>query len=91
MATYSLDEMYFAYDKVIKLLKAKVHVYSDSVLCLGKMHGHQDVMTKWKEKLPYFRDSKEYKELFGIDGESCEFEWNISQDTLQWKFSTRYR
>ena len=26
------------HDKVIKLSKAKVHVYSDSVLCLGKMH-----------------------------------------------------
>ena len=34
------------HDKVIKLSKAKVHVYSDSVLCLGKMYGHPDVMVK---------------------------------------------
>ena len=28
------------HDQVIKWAKAKVHVYSDSVLCLGKMHSH---------------------------------------------------
>ena len=37
------------HDKVIKLLKTKTHVYSDSVLCLEKIHGHLDVMTKWKK------------------------------------------
>ena len=42
------------HDKVIKLSKAKVHVYSDSVLCLGKMYGHPDVMVKWKEQLFIF-------------------------------------
>ena len=29
------------HDQVIKWAKAKVHVYSDSVLCLGKMHSHR--------------------------------------------------
>ena len=28
------------HNRAIKLSKAKVHVYSDSVLCLGKMHEH---------------------------------------------------
>ena len=35
-----MDEINFVYDGAIKLLKAMVHVYSDSVLCLGKIHEH---------------------------------------------------
>ena len=64
-------------DKVIKLSKAKVHVYSDSVLCLGKMHRHPEAMVKWTEQLQYFQSSSEYKELFGSEGEPFEFEWKI--------------
>ena len=57
-------------NKVVKLSKAKVHGYSDSVFCLGKMHRHPDAMVKWKEQLQYFQ---EYNE----DREPVEFEWNI--------------
>ena len=28
------------HDKALQWARAKVHVYSDSVLCLGRMHGH---------------------------------------------------
>ena len=65
------------HDKVIKLSKAKIHVYSDSVLCLGKMHRHPEAVVKRKEQLQCFQNSNEHKELFGIDGELFEFEWNI--------------
>ena len=65
------------HDKVIKLSKAKVHVYSDSVVCLGRMHGHPAAKKKWQDQLRYFQESNEYRELFGIDGEPFEFEWNI--------------
>ena len=65
------------HDKVIKLSKAQVHVYSDSVLCLGKMHRHPEAMEKRREQLQYFQSSNEYRELIGIDGEPFEFEWNI--------------
>ena len=64
-------------DRVTKLSKAKVHVYSDIVLCLGKMHPQPLVVGKWKEHLEYFRNSNEYKECFGIDGEPFEFDCNI--------------
>ena len=47
-------------DKAIMLSKAKIHVHSDSVLCLGKMHGHLDAMVKWKQ-LQYFQNSFEYR------------------------------
>ena len=35
------------HDQAIKWAKAKVHVYSDSVLCLGKMHRHSEASEKW--------------------------------------------
>ena len=73
------------HDKVIKWAKAKVHVYSNSVLCLGKMQEHLEANARWQAQLPYFRHSKGYKELLGIDGEPIEFEWNIfpGHTTLQ--------
>ena len=58
----------------------KVHVYSDSVLCLGKKkHEHPQSIEAC---------SLEYRELVGIDGEPVEFEWTIfpgpsSQQSLQ--------
>ena len=33
-----------------------------------------------KNKFVWFVNSKEYQELYGIDGESVEFEWNIFPD-----------
>ena len=39
------------HDKENKLSKARPHVYSDSVLCLGKMHPHPTGMEKWREQL----------------------------------------
>ena len=49
------------HDKVIESSKTKVHVYSDSVLCLGKRHGHPEAMVMWKDQLEYFQKSSEYR------------------------------
>ena len=65
------------HDQVIKWAKAKVHVYSDSVLCLGKMQSHSEANEKWKDQISVFPQDKEYAELSGIDGEPIEFEWNV--------------
>ena len=46
---------------------AKVHVFSDSVLCLGKM-GH-DPVESWKKQTQWFSNR--------IDGKPMEFEWKI--------------
>ena len=53
--------------------KQKVHVCSDS----GKMYEHTEANAKWKDQLQDFQQSNSYRELFGIDGEPIEFEWNI--------------
>ena len=62
-------------DFVTKGAKAKVHVYSDSVLCLGRVHQPSEANTKWKEQIHYFQQSSEHAELYGIDGEPIEFEF----------------
>ena len=47
------------HDKVIKWAKGKVHVYSDSVVCLGKMLVHSEADAKWKDLLEDFQQSNE--------------------------------
>ena len=49
--------------KVLKWAKEKVHVNSDSVLCLGKMHGHPEAMVTWKDQLQYFQESNGHRGL----------------------------
>ena len=65
------------YDPVIQWTKAKVHVHSDSVLCLGKMQEHSEANQRWNHPLEEFPQSNSYREFFGIDEEPIEFEWNI--------------
>ena len=64
------------HDRAIKLSKAKVHVYSDAVLCLGKMHDHPTAIQKWEEQIGWFINSMGRQELYGIDREPVELEWN---------------
>ena len=52
-------------------------VYSDSVLCLEKMQEQSEANQRWNAQLEEFQQSNSYRELFGIDGEPIEFEWNI--------------
>ena len=65
------------HDRAMKAVKAKIHFYSDSVLCLSKIHEHPQSMQHWEGKVKWIMDSYEYRELNGIDGETVEFEWNI--------------
>ena len=54
---------------------AKVYVFSDSVLCLGKMG--DDLLESWKSKLQWYSDNNYFKDLNRIDGQPMEFEWKI--------------
>ena len=64
-------------EEVISLSHAKVYVFSDSVLCLGKMNQNPASNTVSEDKLTWFKSSSQYRTLDTIDGESMEFEWNI--------------
>ena len=64
-------------EEVISLSHAKVYVFSDSVLSLGKMNENPQSNSVWEAKLSWFKSSPQYRTLHTIDGEPMEFEWSI--------------
>ena len=64
-------------ETVIHLQSTKVYVFSDSVLCLGRIHQHPDSNGAWKNRVAGVRAEKDYSDFDDIKGESTEFEWNI--------------
>ena len=72
-------------EKVINLQRAKVYVFSDSVLCLGKIHQLPQSSESWKDRMGWIITDESYRDYDGISGEPIELEWNIFPefDTLQ--------
>ena len=64
-------------ETVINLQRTKVCVFSDSVLCLGKVLQHPESNEAWKNRVERVRSEKSYRDYDAINGESTEFEWNI--------------
>ena len=50
-------------EQVISLLHTKVFVFSDSVLCLGKVNQNPTSNTVWERQLGWFKDSSQYRTL----------------------------
>ena len=50
-------------------------VFSNSVLCMGGINSNP--VKAWKEKIDWFMNSRQYRELDLIDEELVELEWNI--------------
>ena len=64
-------------EQVISLLHTTVYVFSDSVLCLGKVNENPQSNYAWEDRLSWFKSSSEYRTLDRIDCEPMEFESNI--------------
>ena len=64
-------------ERIINLQRTKVYVFSDSVLCLGKIHENPQSNDAWEQRLGWFKSSPEYRNFHRIDGEPIDFEWNI--------------
>ena len=64
-------------ETVINLQSTKVHVFSDSVLCLGRVLQHPDSNEAWKNRIADVKSGKSCRDCDAINGESTEFEWNI--------------
>ena len=62
---------------IINLQSTKVYVFSDSVLCLGKVLQHPECNEAWKNRVAGVRVEKSYRDYDAVSGESTEFEWNI--------------
>ena len=52
-------------DRTLKWTKAKEDVYSDSVLCLGKIHDPVEAVEQWKGQVTTFRMENSLSELLG--------------------------
>ena len=65
----------FLHSRAHQYATAKVHVFSDSVLCLGKMG--DDPVESWKSKIQWCSDNNYFSELNRKDGQLMEFEWTI--------------
>ena len=55
----------------------KVYVFSDCVLCLGKILENPESNEAWKKRIEWITSSQSYRDLDGISGEPTAFEWNI--------------
>ena len=56
----------------------KSYVFSDSVLCLGKIHENLLSNGAWEDRLEWFNKSTpEYRKFDRIDGDPMEFEWTL--------------
>ena len=55
---------------VINLQSTKVYVFSDSVLCLGKVLQHPESNEAWKKRVAGVRSEKSYRDYDAINGES---------------------
>ena len=64
-------------ETVINLQSTKVYVFSDSVLCLGRVLQHPDANEAWKNRVTGIQSGKSYRDYDAINGESIELEWNI--------------
>ena len=64
-------------ERIINLQRTKVCVFSDSVLCLGKIHEKPQSNGAWEQRLGCFKSSPEYRNFDRIDGEPTDFEWKI--------------
>ena len=64
-------------ERIIHLQRAKVYVFSDSVLCLGRIHHNPGANEAWKKRIEWITTSQSYRDFDGISGGPTEFEWNI--------------
>ena len=69
-------------ERIINLQRTKVYVFSDSVLCLGKILENPESNDAWGQRLGWIKSSQNYRIFDRIDGESMEFEWNIFQNSI---------
>ena len=64
-------------ERLLSLQRTKVYVFSDSVLCLGKIQQNPESDEAWKNRIGWIKSSQNYRDFDGINGGPTEFELNI--------------
>ena len=59
---------------VINLQSTKVYVFSDSVLCPGRIHQHPESNEAWKNRVAGVMAEKSCRDFEDVSGEPTEFE-----------------
>ena len=62
-----METCIFGDEEVISPLHAKVYVFSDFVLCIGKMNENPQSNTLWEHKLMWFKSSSQYIALDNVN------------------------
>ena len=78
------------HDQVIKWAKAKAHVHSDSVLCLGKLHNHSEANEKWRYQTN-FKDQTSAQNCMELMDNQLSSSGIFSQDSHRLRFSDKSR
>ena len=60
-------------ERVFNLQRTKVYVFSDSVLCLGKILENTQSNDAWEQRLGWLKSSSKYRNFDRIDGEPVGF------------------
>ena len=55
-------------ETVINLQRTKAYVFSDSVLCFGRILQHPDSNEAWKNRIAGVMSEKSYRDYDGING-----------------------
>ena len=70
-------------ERIINLQRKKVYVFSDSVLCPGKIHLNPESNEAWKKRIEGITTSQSYKDFDAITGDSTELSETSSQDSIR--------
>ena len=69
-------------ERVINLQRTKVYVFSDSVLCLGKILDNPESNEAWEQRLGWIKSSHNYRNFDRIDREQWTSSGIFSQDSI---------
>ena len=70
-------------ERIINLQRTKVYVFSDSVLCLGKILENTQSNDAWEDRLTWFKSSSEYIALTKLKVSQWTSSGIFSQDSIR--------
>ena len=78
-------------ERIINLQRTKVYVFSDSVLCLRKIHQNPESNTEWEARIGWITTFQSCRDYDGISGEPTKFEWTIFPGLTTLQFCDRVK
>ena len=84
-----MEVFIFGDEEVISLLHTMVYVFSDSVLCLGKVNENPQSNIAWEERLMGIKSSSQYRTLDALDVSQWNSSGTSSQDSPHCSSATK--